>query len=158
MEDSERRRFAVLGAETHPDWVDAAQEDGRRVLIESEHPELYAALESGISEVVVHGQVVNAALHVSLHEVVATQLWNDDPPEVWLTAVRLTSLGYDRHEVLHMLMTVVGEDVRRALADEPTRDPAALTSAYAELPESWERLRPAPPTNRAARRATARPR
>lgn len=43
-------------------------------------------------EVIVGGQLVNAALHVSLHEIVATQLWNDDPPELWQAAVRLPAL------------------------------------------------------------------
>ncbi len=145
----------MLGADGNPDHVDLDQEDGRRVRIEAEHPELSAALDAGVSEVLVNGHLVNAALHVSLHEVVATQLWNDDPPEAWATAVRLTSLGYDTHDVLHMLMTVVGEDVRRALAGEPTRHPAELSKSFADLPESWEALRPAPQPNRAARRAAA---
>lgn len=137
-------------------WADPAEEDGRRVLIEAEHPELVTALDAGAHEVTVGGQVVNPALHLSLHQIVATQLWNDDPTELWPTAVRLTSLGYERHDVLHMLMTVVGEDVRRALVGEPIRDPAATNSALAELPESWDGRRPAAEVNRAQRRAAAR--
>ena len=145
VEESERRAFAVLAAGgDHLGWADAEEEDLRRELIEAAHPEFASALDSGVHEVVVGGQLVNAALHVSLHEIVATQLWDDDPAELWQTAVRLTALGCDRHDVLHMLMDVVGEDVRRALSGEAKRDQAAMNTALAELPESWELRRPAP--------------
>lgn len=157
VDDSERRAFAVRTvAAGDLAWADPAEDDGRRVLIEAEHPELAGALSSDLHEVLVGDQVVNAALHVSLHEIVATQLWNDDPAEVWLTAVRLTSLAYEHHDVLHMLMQVVGEDVRRALSGEAIRDQSAMSRALAELPASWERGRPAPAANRAERRAAAR--
>lgn len=157
VEESERRAFAVRAvAAGDLAWADPAEEDGRRVLIEAEHPELASALGTGVHEVMVGGHVVNAALHVSLHEIVATQLWDDDPAQLWPTAVRLTSLGYERHEVLHMLMDVIGEDVRRALAGEAVRDQAATDRALAQLPDSWERRRPTTEANRAQRRAAAR--
>jgi hypothetical protein len=35
--------------------------------------------------------------------VLAKQLWENDPPEVWRTARRLLDAGYERHEILHML-------------------------------------------------------
>ena len=96
VEESERRGFAVLAAGAADlGWADAGEEGGRRELIEAAHPGLASALDSGVHEVIVGGQLVNAALHVSLHEIVATQLWNDDPAELWHTAVRLTALGYD---------------------------------------------------------------
>lgn len=136
--------------------TDPADEDERRLLIEAEHPEFADALDAADPEVLVGGQVVNAALHVSLHPVVATQLWNNDPPDLWLAAVRLTSLGYPAHDVLHTLISVVGEDVRRALAGEPPRDEAARSSQLAELPGSSERLGASPPANRADRRAARR--
>ena len=31
---------------------------------------------------------MNPRLHLKMHEIVATQLWDDSPPEVWDTAAR----------------------------------------------------------------------
>jgi len=48
-----------------------------------------------------------------MQEVVATQLWEDSPPEAWGTARRLLKAGYERHEILHMLIRPVSEQIRR---------------------------------------------
>ena len=127
VEESERRGLAVLAAGADDlGWADAGEEDARRELIEAAHPEFASALDSGVHEVIVGGQVVNAALHVSLHEIVATQLWNDDPSELWQTAVRLTALGYDRHVVLHM------RDADRRPRRWPTAPPVELPPAASD--------------------------
>ena len=44
--------------------------------------------------------VVNPRLHITLHEIVANQLWGDEPPEMWHTAKHLVVVGYERHEIL----------------------------------------------------------
>jgi hypothetical protein len=61
---------------------------------------------------------MNPRLHVAMHEIVANQLWNGDPPEVWETAERLQGLGYERHEILHMLAGVAGENIWQMLAEK----------------------------------------
>ena len=65
------------------------------------------------------------------------------------------SLGYDRHEVLHMLCNAASDEVYAAMNGETPPDALA---ALAALPESWEAQRPAPPAaaNRAERRALQR--
>jgi hypothetical protein len=50
-------------------------------------------------------------LHVALHQVVANQLLADDPPQTWQTVRRLARLGYDWHNIMHMIATLVTEDV-----------------------------------------------
>ena len=51
-----------------------------------------------------------------IHEIVATQIMDDDPPEVFETASRLIALGRDPHEVLHMLGSTLAA---AAQAQEP---------------------------------------
>ena len=95
--------------------LDPADRDERRLLIEAEHPMLRQALQDGVNEVVLDGQLMNPNLHIALHEIVVERLWTDDPPETWSTAQRLTELGYDRHEVLHMLMSVLSDEILEAM-------------------------------------------
>jgi len=80
----------------------------------------------------------------------------DEPPEMWQTATRLTDAGYERHEVLHMLASVVSEDVYAALHDNQPHNPARTRAALAALPESWELQRAAIPVERHANRAERR--
>ena len=89
--------------------LDRIDPDERRLLIEADHPMLPQALQDGRDEIVLDGQVVNPDLHIAPHEIVAERLWVDDPSDTWPTAQRLSELGYDRHEVLHMLMSVVSD-------------------------------------------------
>jgi hypothetical protein len=165
MSSDDRRSFAVAPATGEFDGVDLAfldpnDEDERRMLILAEHPELHRALEAGLSEIHLQGRTVNPALHLAMHEIVANQLWVDDPPEVWQTASRLLASGYERHEVLHMLASVVSTDVYETLHDQGAPDPEKTTAALDALPGSWERQRDELPAqahaNRAERRAAAR--
>jgi Domain of unknown function (DUF1841) len=165
MPSEERRRFAVPAATGEFDeidlaYLDPADEDERRILILAEHPELYDAIEAGLDEIHQHGTTINPTLHIAMHEIVANQLWDDDPPEVWHTAQRLLNAGYERHEVLHMLASVNSDAVYDALHDEKPADLDAMRAALAALPESWERRRidigEQRHANRAERRAAAR--
>ncbi|MGH9225937.1 MAG: DUF1841 family protein [Acidimicrobiales bacterium] len=121
--------------------LDPDDEDDRRILIEAEHPELADALERGLDELVVEGQPTSPRMHVAMHGVVASQLWHDEPPEMWSTAERLVSAGYDRHEVLHMLGSVAVGELWLVWRSEEPFDRERYAAALAELPESWsERL------------------
>ena len=140
--ESERRQFACPPASgryegIELEYLDPADPDERRILLEAEHPELHRALKRRDSEVVVGGQPINPRLHIAMHEIVANQLWDDDPPEAWQTAQRLTALGYERHEVLHMLCSVVAREVWNVLDSGLASDPARYVAALDELPESY---------------------
>ncbi len=65
--------------------LDPADPDERRILIEAEHPELHAALRAEIDEIDRSGEPMSPRLHIAMHEIVANQLWDDDPPEAWET-------------------------------------------------------------------------
>jgi len=113
----ERRMFAVpavgtrIGDEEFP-FLDPSDPDDRAMLIEGEHPQYHDALADPHS-----GDVdgVNPRLHVAVHEIVAEQLWNDDPPQVWQAAKRLTAAGAERHDVLHALGEVVARHLYAVL-------------------------------------------
>jgi hypothetical protein len=165
VSDEERQKFAILAAEGEMDGIDLklldpADEDERRLLIEAEHPELRRALTEGQREIRIGGDVVNPVLHISMHEIVANQLWADDPPEVWKTAQRLLADGYERHEVLHMLASVVAGEVFEIMRQQQPHDIERVRQALAALPGEWEQRRANLPAerhqNRAERRAAAR--
>ena len=138
--------------------LDPSDEDDRQVLLLAEHPELWDAIQDDRNEIVLNGRVMSPRLHLTLHEVVANQLWHDDPPEMWTTAQRLTNAGHDRHTVLHMLGSAVSGDIYNAITGKATIDLDRTRRELAALPDSWQAPGRPTPLNRADRRAQARPR
>jgi hypothetical protein len=142
--EDERRLFTA-----DPDALDElgltidqlADPDVRSAVIRCEHPEFEQALQEGRREVQLSDGPMNPRLHLAMHEVVATQLWDDSPPEVWDTAVRLLEAGYERHEILHMLAGPVVDQVWGALHDERPYDRERHLGALHALLGSWERER-----------------
>lgn len=120
---------------------DLADEDSRGLVLQAEHPEFEHALKAGVREFDGPDGPVNPRLHLVVHGVVATQLWDNSPPEVWETAKRLLHAGYERHEVLHMLGRPVLAQVWEAWHDERAYDRDAHVAALNALPGSWERER-----------------
>jgi hypothetical protein len=109
-------------------------EDDRQLLIASEHPRFWRAIEDGNPEIDIGGEPVNAVLHLAMHEVVANRILADTPPEFWQTACRLTRQGYRRHDVLHMLGTVVSGELYDALNDYRTHSDEEIRAALWKLP------------------------
>lgn len=159
-EEDKRRDFALGKSTGMVEGVDVAlldpeDEDDRRLLILADHPDLQQAIAAGKREIKRSGEVVNPELHLQMHLVVANQLWDDHPPETWDTAQRLTASGYERHEVLHMLASVVSADVFEALQGRAP-DPRGTLERLAELPASWEKRRAGLDEERHANRAERR--
>ena len=121
--------------------LDPADPDERALLIRAAHPELDTDAET----VIVDGREMNPRLHLTIHEIVAAQLADDDPPEVWATAQRLRRLGYGQHEILHMLGTAMTTQLWTALHEQRDYDPDEHRAALDALPDSWERDRPGGP-------------
>ncbi|MGH8776035.1 MAG: DUF1841 family protein [Jiangellaceae bacterium] len=132
----ERRTFAMpyfgtrIGDEVYP-MLDPNDPDERGILIEGEHPEYHAAL----ADPSFHGEIdgVNPGLHVAFHEIVAHQLWDDDPPEAWRAAQRLRDQGHERHDILHALAHVVATDLHGTLTTGQAVDDAAYRQALEAL-------------------------
>lgn len=85
---------------------------------------------------------VEPRLHLVLHDVIASQLWQDNPREVWRTARRLQLGDYDPHEIHHMLAYAVAEPLRRSVVNREPFDSDVYLTRLSELPGSWEAQRP----------------
>lgn len=140
MNDEVARRAWVLPPATGMvDGIDLSlldheEEGDRHFLMLAEHPELAEAIKNDEGENdLQQGGATSPHLHLAMHEVVANQIWHDDPPEMWATAQRLTQAGYDRHEVLHMLASVVSNDIYNAMTSKSPIDIARTRRELAAL-------------------------
>jgi Domain of unknown function (DUF1841) len=146
-ESGDRQSWAVPPAhgtyqELDLELLDPGQEDERALLIEALHPEFAGALQ-GDDDMIIDGEPVNPRLHVAMHQVVANQLVANDPPETWQTVQRLAGLGYDWHNIMHMIAALVTEDVYGILKEHRQPDPAAYARRLTELPGDWPPPKPA---------------
>lgn len=126
-----QRRFQGIDLES----LDPGDEDDRRLLVAAEHPDLVAAVEAGADEVDIHGERVNPRLHLLMHELVAAQVWEGNPPEVLATAERLADSGYERHEVLHLIGSVLAREMWHLVRQREPFDEARYLAALEALPE-----------------------
>jgi hypothetical protein len=117
--------------------LDPDNEDERGFLLEAQHLEWEEALEAHEEITTDSGETVNPTLHVTLHGVVANQLLADNPPETWQAVQRLAGLGYDWHNVMHMIMGPVSESVYQAMARKRPFDREEFVRQLDELPGDW---------------------
>lgn len=115
--------------------LDPGNEDELTFLIEAQHPELEDALRND-EEIVVDGRPFSPRLHITMHQIVANRLLKDDPPETWQTVQRLIGLGYDWHNILHMIAAVVSDELGQLMKDRQL-DPADHAKRLNELPGEW---------------------
>jgi Domain of unknown function (DUF1841) len=132
--DRDRRLAFAIPPVADPGGLDPGDPDHRALLLRAAHPELDTDAET----VLVDGRETNPRLHLAIHEIVATQIVDEEPPEVWATAQRLRRLGYGRHEILHMLGSAMSPQLWSALHDQSEYDLDEHRAALAALPESWE--------------------
>lgn len=78
--------------------LDPSDEDELTFLIEAQHTESEAALRSD-EEMIIGGEPFSPRLHVAMHQVVASQLLADNPPQTWQAVQRLADQGYDWHNI-----------------------------------------------------------
>jgi hypothetical protein len=106
------------------DGLNPSDPDERALLIKGEHPELHEVLADPDFDPKAVG--FSPRFHLTMHEVIANQLWDNDPPEVWQAAQRLRDQGVDRHNILHALLEVMVTHMHPVLADKKPFD----TEAY----------------------------
>jgi hypothetical protein len=95
------------------DRLNPADPDERGMLIQGEHPEFHEALADPSRDFT--NEEINPRLHITMHEIIANQLWDNDPPEAWAAAQRLREQGMDRHDILHELAAVLTEHMHPTL-------------------------------------------
>jgi hypothetical protein len=116
--------------------LDPSDEDELTFLIQAQHTGLEDALCSD-EEMIADGEPFSPRLHVAMHHVVASQLLADDPPEAWQTVQRLAGLGYDWHNIMHMIAAVVSDDFYHAMKEHRPFDPGDYARRLSELPGGW---------------------
>jgi hypothetical protein len=82
-----------------------------------------------------------------MHQVVASQLLADEPPETWQTVLRLAGMGYDWHNIMHMIATLVSGDVYHATKEHRQFGPGDYGRRLNELP-GWPPPQPPGPSRR----------
>jgi Domain of unknown function (DUF1841) len=127
--------------------LDPADEYQLTALLQARHAELADALDSG-QEMIVDGEPFNPRLHLAMHQIVANQLLADDPPETWQTLQRLAGLGYDWHNIMHMIARLVGDDVYGVLKNSREIDPATTPDACSGCRATGRHRRPPDPADR----------
>jgi hypothetical protein len=138
----DRRSWAVpAGHGTYQgldlELLDPDDEDQLGFLLEAQHVELEEALERHEEILNADGEPMSPTLHVTMHVVIANQLLADDPPETWQTVQRLAGLGYDWHNVMHLIMGPVIEATYQTLAERQPFDRDDYVRKLAELPGDW---------------------
>lgn len=116
--------------------LDPADEDERTFLIEAQHPGFARALRND-EEMIVNGEPFSPRLHVTLHQIVASQVLAGDPPETWRTVQRLAGLGYDWHNVMHMIAAVINDDLHQMLTEQRPFDLDGYAGRLRLLPGDW---------------------
>lgn len=111
--------------------LDPADEGELTFLIEAAHQGVNPDDMSAVDE------PFNPRLHVAMHQVVVNQILGDEPPETWQTVQRLARLGYDWHNIAHMIAALVVHDVHAVLAENRQFDPADYARRLDELPGDW---------------------
>jgi hypothetical protein len=82
----------------------------------------------------VHDQEWLGPARDAVLEVVANQIADDNPPEVWQTALRLLTGGLDRRQVLQQLVLALSKQFRAILAEQADFDLDAYRATLARLP------------------------
>jgi hypothetical protein len=155
----DRARARAVEQDWEPELLDRDDPDQRAILIRLAHPDLDDAIEAGLEEFEVGGQPMNPRLHLAIHEIVATQVIDDDPPEAFATLQRLVGSGRDQHEALHMLGSAVAAQLWAATHEQRPHDRAEHVRALEALPGSWDEQadrRPASGRRRPRRRRRRR--
>jgi hypothetical protein len=124
--------------------LDPSDEDELTFLIEAQHTEFQDALRSD-DETIVGGEPFSPRLHVTMHQIVANQLLADDPPQTWQTVQRLAGLGYDWHNIMHMIAALVSDDLYHAMNEHRHFDSGDYTRRLNELPADWPPPQPPRP-------------
>lgn len=106
---------------TVPDWVDPDDQDDRATLIADQ----LLDFDDGESE----GILMQVFL-----ETIASQIADDNPPEVWATAQRLLAMGLDRDPVMANLLFALVPSIKAAVTEKRPFDPAAYTAILDLLP------------------------
>jgi hypothetical protein len=117
--------------------LDRGDDDELMILLEAMHDVVDYRAPGGSEDAAGDGEPVSPSLHAAMHHAVARQILADEPPATWQTVQRLAGLGYDWHNIMHMIAELVAHDVHAALAEHKRPDPADYRLRLNRLPGAW---------------------
>jgi hypothetical protein len=124
--------------------LDPGNEDDRTFLIEARHKEFEDALASD-EDLITDDEPFSSQTAYSDAPSRREPIAGRRPPDTWQTVQRLAGLGYDWRNVMHMIASLVTEDIYRAIKEHQQPDPGDHARRLNELPGNWRHPRGARP-------------
>jgi len=75
----------------------------------------------------------NPFAHVAIHQMIANQIANREPPQTVETLEALMQAGYTRHEAIHAIGGILADEIYEILRDKRPFDEADYVQALREL-------------------------
>ena len=79
---------------------------------------------------------VNPFVHVMIHQTVENQIANHDPPQTAKTLEVMMQTGYDRHEAIHAIGTLVANAIFQIMHNDHPFDEASYIEALRDLAQT----------------------
>ena len=73
--------------------------------------------------------------HAQLVEAIENQLTDNDPPAAQATLNKLTLVGYEREETLHLMALVLADEIKQMMAEDRAFDGVRYEQNLRNLPE-----------------------
>ena len=90
-----------------------------------------AAALNASEEVIRDG--ANPFAHIAIHQMIANQIANHEPPQTAETLEALMQAGYTRHEAIHAIGGILAEEIYEILRDKCPFDEAGHVQSLREL-------------------------
>lgn len=116
-----------------PDWADADDPDDRAALLAEELGQGGPEYKTG-DEADDRSDDGPASLRLALRQVIANQIADEDPPEVWATAQRLMAGGHDRTTVLAQLDLALAQVMKTTMQEHRPFEASEYAAALDRLP------------------------
>jgi alkylhydroperoxidase/carboxymuconolactone decarboxylase family protein YurZ len=94
----------------------------------------------------------NPFAHIAIHQVIANQIANRNPPQTAETLEALMQAGYTRHEAIHAIGAILAQEIFEILRDERPFDETGYIQALCDLAETSTRPRKQSRSSRKKRR------
>ncbi len=140
--ETSRRRMREIWEQSSDD--EAHFNDEERALLKAMrlHPEYYPLWDrlDELSNEELQDDT-NPVLHITLHQIIETQIANREPPETDQTLTRLMTQGTTRHDAVHQIGAVFAEELYEVLKHQREFNSARYIKKLGRLGERRKKFR-----------------
>jgi hypothetical protein len=117
MRETSRRRMREIWEQSSADEAQLNDEEQGLLAAMRLHPEYYQLWDrlDELSSEELEQDGTNPILHITMHQIIETQIAKDDPPETDETLNRLMAQGTTRHDAIHQIGAVFTEELYQVL-------------------------------------------